>query len=84
MAGLAGAAGLTAVVTRAQAGPQAALAPIVAAVVTMLLLRTLIRRLTTWAPSRGTPGQDEADPAPLARRSFLNAPQRPHMVSAVL
>lgn len=73
LAGLAGVAGLTAVVTRAQAGPQAALAPIVAAVVTMLVLRTLIRRLATWAPSRGTPGQDEGEPAPLARRSFLNA-----------
>ncbi len=73
LAGLAGVAGLTAVVTRAQAGPQAALAPIVAAVVTMLLLRTLIRRLATWAPSRGTPGQDGGEPAPLARRSFLNA-----------
>jgi DMSO/TMAO reductase YedYZ molybdopterin-dependent catalytic subunit len=73
LAGLAGAAGLTAVVTRAQAGPQAALAPIVAAVVTMLLLRALIRRLTTWAPSHGTPAQQDGEPAPLARRSFLNA-----------
>ncbi|MGR0162034.1 molybdopterin-dependent oxidoreductase [Paenarthrobacter nitroguajacolicus] len=70
LAGVAGAAGLTAVVTRAQASPQAALAPIVAAVVTMLLLRTLVRRLATWAPSEETPGRDEA---PLARRSFLNA-----------
>lgn len=70
LAGLAGAAGLTAVVTRAQASPQAALAPIVAAIVTMLLLRTLIRRLATWAPSEETPGREEA---PLARRSFLNA-----------
>ncbi len=73
LAGLAGAAGLTAVVTRAQASPQAALAPIVAAVVTMLLLRTLIRRLTTWAPSNRTPARQGNDPAPLARRSFLNA-----------
>ncbi|WP_253469219.1 molybdopterin-dependent oxidoreductase [Paenarthrobacter sp. A20] len=73
LAGLAGAAGLTAVVTRAQASPQAALAPIVAAVVTMLLLRTLIRRLTTWAPSTTTPAGQGHDPAPLARRSFMNA-----------
>ncbi|SEJ25186.1 DMSO/TMAO reductase YedYZ, molybdopterin-dependent catalytic subunit [Arthrobacter sp. yr096] len=73
LAGLAGAAGLTAVVTRAQAGPQAALAPIAAAVVTMLLLRALIRRLTTWAPSHGRPPQQDGEPAPLARRSFLNA-----------
>ncbi|ABM08483.1 molybdopterin-dependent oxidoreductase [Paenarthrobacter aurescens] len=70
LAGLAGAAGLTAVVTRAQASPQAALAPIVAAILTMLLLRTLIRRLATWAPSEETPGREKA---PLARRSFLNA-----------
>ncbi|MFW0775598.1 molybdopterin-dependent oxidoreductase [Paenarthrobacter nitroguajacolicus] len=70
LAGLAGAAGLTAVVTRAQAGPQAAIAPIVAAIVTMMLLRTLVRRLAIWAPSEETPGRGEA---PLARRSFLNA-----------
>ncbi|MFP3480961.1 hypothetical protein SB780_39575, partial [Burkholderia sp. SIMBA_057] len=50
LAGLAGIAGLTAVVTRAQATTQAAFAPIVAAVVTMLLLRALIRRLATWTP----------------------------------
>ncbi|MDR6985612.1 DMSO/TMAO reductase YedYZ molybdopterin-dependent catalytic subunit/uncharacterized membrane protein (UPF0136 family) [Paenarthrobacter nitroguajacolicus] len=73
LAGLAGAAGLTAVVTRAQAGPQAALAPIVAAIVTMLLLRALIRRLATWAPSTPAPDRQGVDPAPLARRSFLNA-----------
>jgi len=70
LAGLAGAAGLTAVVTRAQASPQAALAPIVAAVLTMMLLRTLVRRLATWAPSEETTSREEA---PLARRSFLNA-----------
>jgi DMSO/TMAO reductase YedYZ molybdopterin-dependent catalytic subunit len=70
LAGLAGAAGLAAVVTRAQASPQAALAPIVAAVITMVLLRTLVRRLATWAPSQEAPKREEA---PLARRSFLNA-----------
>ncbi|GAA2860629.1 molybdopterin-dependent oxidoreductase [Paenarthrobacter ilicis] len=70
LAALAGAAGLTAVVTRAQAGPQAALAPIIAAAITMVLLRTLVRRLGAWVP----PGADpQADRAPLARRSFLNA-----------
>lgn len=73
LAGLAGAAGLTAVVTRAQAGPQAALAPVVAAVATMLLLRMLIRRLATWAPSDVTPAREAGEPVPLARRSFLNA-----------
>ncbi|MCT9871165.1 molybdopterin-dependent oxidoreductase [Paenarthrobacter aurescens] len=73
LAGLAGAAGLTAVVTRAQASPQAALAPIVAAVVTMLLLRAMIRRLATWAPTDERPARQDDDPAPLARRSFLNA-----------
>ncbi|MFK0041632.1 molybdopterin-dependent oxidoreductase [Paenarthrobacter sp. NPDC090517] len=70
LAGLAGVAGLTAVVTRAQASPQAALAPIVAAVLTMVLLRSLVRRLATWAPTKEAPGGEEA---PLARRSFLNA-----------
>ncbi|MBT2587514.1 molybdopterin-dependent oxidoreductase [Arthrobacter sp. ISL-95] len=70
LAGLAGAAGLTAVVTRAQSSPQAALAPIVAAIVTMVLLRTLVRRLATWAPSQEAHGPEQA---PLARRSFLNA-----------
>ncbi|WP_309073585.1 molybdopterin-dependent oxidoreductase [Paenarthrobacter sp.] len=70
LAGLAGAAGLTAVVTRAQTSPQAALAPIVAAVLTMVLLRTLVRRLATWEPSEETPARGET---PLARRSFLNA-----------
>ncbi|PRB40877.1 oxidoreductase [Arthrobacter sp. MYb23] len=70
LAGLAGAAGLTAVVTRAQSSPQAALAPIVAAVVTMLLLRMLVRRLATWAPSQDAQGPERS---PLARRSFLNA-----------
>ncbi|MET4542082.1 DMSO/TMAO reductase YedYZ molybdopterin-dependent catalytic subunit/uncharacterized membrane protein (UPF0136 family) [Arthrobacter bambusae] len=73
LAGLAGAAGLTAVVTRAQASPQAALAPIVAAIVTMLLLRTLIRRLITWAPQATHEELQGHDPAPLARRTFLNA-----------
>ena len=73
LAGLAGAAGLTAVVTRAQASPQAALAPIVAAVVTMLLLRMLIRRLDTWVPRASTVDEHGGEQAPLARRSFLNA-----------
>jgi len=75
LAGLAGAAGLTAVVTRAQASPQAALAPIVAAVLTMVLLRMLIRRLATWNPSPHPHGSAASWPeqAPLARRSFLNA-----------
>lgn len=73
LAGLAGVAGLTAVVTRAQAGPQAALAPIVAAVVTMLLLRMLVRRLDAWIPRGSTADGDGAGRAPLARRSFLNA-----------
>ncbi|MFJ4263887.1 molybdopterin-dependent oxidoreductase [Paenarthrobacter nicotinovorans] len=75
LAGLAGAAGLTAVVTRAQTSPQAALAPIVAAAITMLLLRMLIQRLNTWVP-RGTgitAPEHEGGQAPLARRSFLNA-----------
>jgi DMSO/TMAO reductase YedYZ molybdopterin-dependent catalytic subunit len=71
LAGLAGAAGLTAVLTRAQTTPQAAIAPIVAAVVTMLLLRMLIRRLGTWVQPGTSPLLPE--PAPLARRSFLNA-----------
>jgi DMSO/TMAO reductase YedYZ molybdopterin-dependent catalytic subunit len=71
LAGLAGAAGLTAVLTRAQTTPQAAIAPIVAAVVTMLLLRMLIRRLGTWVPPGTPPLLPET--APLARRSFLNA-----------
>ncbi|KUM40546.1 molybdopterin-dependent oxidoreductase [Arthrobacter sp. EpRS71] len=70
LAGLAGAAGLSAVVTRAQTSPQAALAPIVAAVVTIMLLRMLVRRLSTWAPSHDAQGPERA---PLARRSFLNA-----------
>ena len=73
LAGLAGAAGLTAVVTRAQASPQAALAPIVAAAVTMLLLRTLIRRLDAWLPPGGNAREQGGELAPLARRSFLNA-----------
>lgn len=73
LAGLAGAAGLTAVVTRAQATPQAAVAPIIAAVVTMLLLRALIRRLATWVPVDQPPAHHGKEGAPLARRSFLNA-----------
>jgi len=73
LAGLAGVAGLTAVVTRAQASPQAALAPIVAAVVTMLLLRMLIRRLETWVPRGSTAAEGGGGQAPLARRSFINA-----------
>ncbi|MEV7605554.1 molybdopterin-dependent oxidoreductase [Paenarthrobacter sp. NPDC089322] len=74
LAGLAGAAGLTAVLTRAQATPQAAVAPVVAAVVTMLLLRTLIRRLAAWTPPE--PATTEAPTTPaasFARRRFLNA-----------
>ncbi|XAS73786.1 molybdopterin-dependent oxidoreductase [Micrococcaceae bacterium Sec5.1] len=86
LAALAGAAGLSAVLTRAQTTPQAAIAPIVAAVVTMLLLRTLIRRLGTWVPPREASSgvvpsaegstasaSPSPEPAPLARRSFLNA-----------
>ncbi|MFJ5955776.1 molybdopterin-dependent oxidoreductase [Paenarthrobacter sp. NPDC092416] len=76
LAGLAGVAGLTAVVTRAQSTPQAAFAPIVATVVTMLLLRTLVRRLATWMPADRKPmpaGDTSTEPAPLARRGFLNA-----------
>ncbi|MFF2842976.1 molybdopterin-dependent oxidoreductase [Paenarthrobacter sp. NPDC057981] len=75
LAGLAGAAGLTAVVTRAQTSPQAALAPIVAAAITMLLLRMLNRRLNTWFPrgASNTAPESEGGQAPLARRSFLNA-----------
>ncbi|MFE4195474.1 molybdopterin-dependent oxidoreductase [Paenarthrobacter sp. NPDC056912] len=73
LAGLAGVAGLTAVVTRAQATPQAAFAPIVAAVVTMLLLRALIRRLATWSPAGETSRHLDGERAPMARRSFLNA-----------
>lgn len=78
LAGLAGVAGLTAVLTRAQSTPQAGFAPIVAVVVTMLLLRALVRRLQAWDPSdpaQQTPvdGVGPAEPAPLARRSFLNA-----------
>ncbi|WP_284980004.1 molybdopterin-dependent oxidoreductase [Arthrobacter sp. fls2-241-R2A-200] len=72
LAGLAGIAGLTAVVTRAQATTQAAFAPVVAAVVTMLLLRALIRRLATWTPRPPAPGMEAHAPAPIARRSFLN------------
>ena len=74
LAGLAGAAGLTAALTRAQATPQAALAPVVAAVVTMLLLRTLIRRLAAWTPKEPATTEAPATEAmPLARRRFLNA-----------
>lgn len=83
LAGLAGAAGLTAVVTRAQAGPQAALAPIVGAVATMLLLRMLIRRLATWAPSDEISAERGSEPAPLARRSFLNAVAGTSLAAAV-
>lgn len=113
LAGLAGAAGLTAVLTRAQSTPQAAIAPIVAAVATMLLLRMLIRRLVSWAPSDAAPvavsasaeslpdagtrdaglpdaGPRDAEasrvpkePAPLARRSFLNALAGTSLAAAV-
>ncbi|WP_081733575.1 molybdopterin-dependent oxidoreductase [Paenarthrobacter nicotinovorans] len=83
MAGVAGAAGLTAVVTRAQAGPQAALAPIVAAIVTMLLLRALVRRLATWLPPGAARARQGDDPAPLARRSFLNALAGTSLAAAV-
>lgn len=74
LAGLAGIAGLTAVITRAQSTPQAGFAPIVATVVTMVLLRTLVRRLVEWVPVEGTgiPGASR-EQSPLARRSFLNA-----------
>lgn len=77
-AGIAGVAGLTAVLTRAQATPPAGFAPVFAAIVTMLLLRTLIRRLVAWDRSRQTAapaGEEVRTPgtAPVARRSFLNA-----------
>ncbi|MFJ4169100.1 molybdopterin-dependent oxidoreductase [Paenarthrobacter sp. NPDC089714] len=72
LAGLAGIAGLTAVLTRAQSTPQAGFAPIVAAVVTMVLLRTLVRRLLEWAPPEDRK-EPAGEPGPLARRSFLNA-----------
>lgn len=76
LAGLAGVAGLSAAVTRAQATPQAAIAPLAAAVVTMLLLRTLIRRLQAWGASAeraSTEAAPSTGPASLARRSFMNA-----------
>jgi DMSO/TMAO reductase YedYZ molybdopterin-dependent catalytic subunit len=62
---VAGAAGLAAVVTRAQSAPTAAIAPVAATVVTMLFLRLVIQRLETW---RSAP---EAGDMPLARRSFV-------------
>ncbi|MEW1820279.1 molybdopterin-dependent oxidoreductase [Arthrobacter sp. NPDC080031] len=62
---LAGAAGLAAVLTRAQAAPTAAIAPVVATIITMLFLRLLIQRLETWRPV------PEAADMPLARRSFM-------------
>ncbi|MHC8607290.1 molybdopterin-dependent oxidoreductase [Paenarthrobacter ureafaciens] len=68
LAGLAGVVGLTAVLTRAQSTPPAAFAPVLAAVVTMLVLRALIRRLDAWdRPVEAAPRTS------LARRSFLNA-----------
>lgn len=62
---LAGAAGLAAVLTRAQAAPTAAIAPVVATMVAMLFLRLLTQRLETWRP-----GPETGD-MPLARRSFV-------------
>ncbi|BAS13077.1 oxidoreductase molybdopterin binding [Arthrobacter sp. Hiyo8] len=51
--------------TRAQAAPTAAIAPVVATIVTMLFLRLLIQRLETWRPV------PVASDMPLARRSFM-------------
>ncbi|MEZ2391075.1 molybdopterin-dependent oxidoreductase [bacterium RCC_150] len=65
LAALAGAAGLAAVLTRAQSTMTAAIPPVVATVVTMLFLRLLVQRLETWSPGR------EAGLAPVARRSFV-------------
>lgn len=78
LSAVAGAAGLAAVLTRAQAVPQAAVAPVIAAVTTMVVLRMLVRKLAEWVPAR-PPGSREdrqptdQEPAPLARRRFLNA-----------
>jgi len=67
LAGLAGAAGLAAVMTRAQSVQLAVLAPVAGAALAMWLLRLLARRLSAWNPAGGK----AKEPAPLARRSFL-------------
>ncbi|OFI36670.1 oxidoreductase [Arthrobacter sp. SW1] len=69
LAALAGAAGLTAVLTRAQAGQLAVLAPVAATLLAIVLLRFLIRRLAAWRPVSGA----ATEAVPLARRSFLTA-----------
>ncbi|UVJ40921.1 molybdopterin-dependent oxidoreductase [Arthrobacter sp. CJ23] len=75
LAALAGAAGFAAVVTRAQSTPNAAVAPVAAAALTMVLLRVLCRRLAAWAPAAAPSTAPE--PAPeltsSARRGFLQA-----------
>ncbi len=78
LAGAAGAAGLAAVLTRAQAPQIAVLAPVAAAVLAMVLLRILVRRLALWNPAGlGTRRNGAAartrprETAPLARRGFL-------------
>ena len=65
LAVLAGAAGLAAVLTRAQAAPAAAIPPVAATIVAMLFLRLLIQRLETWRPGPDSNGMS------LARRSFV-------------
>ncbi|WP_307080245.1 molybdopterin-dependent oxidoreductase [Arthrobacter pascens] len=63
--GIFGLAGLVAVLTRAQVTPNAVAVPLVAALIGMVLLRQLIRRLQEWK----TPAA-ETDDLP-ARRAFL-------------
>lgn len=69
LAGAAGAAGLAAVLTRAQAGQLAMVAPAAAAVLAAVLLRTFTKRLAVWNPVDGA----AKEATPLARRSFLRA-----------
>lgn len=81
LAALAGAAGFAAVVTRAQSTPNAAVAPLAAAALTMLLLRVLCRRLAAWAPF--TTPTATTEPARLARRGFLQATALTALAAAV-
>lgn len=67
--GVFGVVGLAAVLTRAQAGANAAVLAVLSAVVAALLLRLLIRRLREWGTTALAPSPE---PAP-ARRRFLQA-----------
>ena len=76
-----GAVGLVAVLGRAELTVNAVPAPLLAAVVGMILLRWLIRRLGEWQTDAGLPAEDTAAPAehtapaaqPPSRRRFLQS-----------